>query len=155
MNDFLQHLLKYLQQPSTKMRGFIGKYDGPNSIAYGPFLTIAKERTSFPYMVYDIADSVLLQGFGDYGSDFGEQPWITFHLYDDNADRLFENSAFFVKAMDTLLETGLPNDESCVSIFRNRNPRVLGEQIGKEGLRVYHHVIEYRFGINENKGEQG
>jgi hypothetical protein len=155
MIDLVQAIVKFVQSPSNKMKGFIGSNTSGNNLSYGPFLGVAPQGTEFPYMVYNILPNALDQGFNFPYTSYGENPQISFNLYDDDIDNLSANLKTFIKRMDTIMSSDFlfnTSDEECNTIYRTVNPTMLHEPVDKSGKRVYHAVIDYTYHCSENKG---
>jgi hypothetical protein len=144
----LEAIIQFMRSPSTGFRSFIGEVVCGNESAYGPYLGIAPEGTECPYMVYDVLENEMDQGFSDMGKEgtcYGEKPVIRFHLYDTDTDNLAANLTKFVNTMDTILDFDLPDGQLCESVLRVQNPLLMAEPVGKKGLRVYHSVVTYEY----------
>jgi hypothetical protein len=156
MISLLEAIIKFCRLPSTGFLGFIGKYLDGNEDQYGIFLGVAPEGVEVPYMVYDVIDNGLDQGFHDRpgidGTCYGEKPIIRFHLFDDNSGRLAKSLTKFVNTMDTILEFDLPDGQLCQSVLRFNNPRLIAEPVGKGGKRVYHSMVTYEYRNARLKG---
>lgn len=149
MLETLAAILVYMQSPSTGFQDFLGSYVAGNSEQYGPFLGIAPETVnSFPYVVYDVLNQSMNQGFGGLGVSYTEKPILRFHLYDDDADRLATNLETFNAAMDVAPPAAL----GCAVVLRKDNPVLLTEPVGKKGARVFHAMTTYEFWTSRNKG---
>lgn len=153
MYDLLSAIIAYLQAAPTGFQGFIGSYTSGVATERGPFLDVAPEHPGgigpdLPYMVYNKLAGGMDQGFGGTGSSYSEKPIIRFHLYDDDPDRLAQNTDLFVNTLDVVS----PVTVGCGAVLRKQDPALFAEPMGSDGKRVYRAMVSYEFWVSKTKG---
>jgi len=147
MVNILIAMCQWMQNSSTGFGTFLGFYDEDDeygSQGQGPFLDVAPEDTQFPYVVYNILDTGMDQGFFTSNTIVVEKPWIRFHLFDVDSVNLSQNLDYFVSKLDNL--TGLSYaGESCRKLIRIENPVILDSiEFSENGQRVFHAIVSYQ-----------